>query len=507
MPKKIIHKKSNVTTAIPSPSDLEVGELAMNFPDRKLFSKNESDEIVDFIDLGFHLPGVTNNNTYLKAQEDGSFSWDLPVAKHSDQTDYVLNDVVNLTGRLYTCIIAHSAKVFDLGDWESTNQPIGTGVQFRYKWSTGLTGDPTEGRLGVDDADPTLATELRISKNTRYSTDITTFMDDWGVGDYIGFEEDTGDHESVYYVLTSSGVDNGTHFTFQATYIAGDGIPENGRNGILSYLINPANRLPLGGVAGERLVKTTSANYDVMWEKSDRVKWRGAWVNAAYDLHDWVVDNSWGAVVINPAGTTDRAGPQPTGSPFDAYSGTMVNSQTTAKQIIFGNRYTFGANGYLNSYRLFAFADNHYIVFLVGDPTGSPIVTQVLDYVAQGDGWFTKSIPQTIVKAGSLFDIVVVVNQPDPSPTVWTGDWDYATPNNVTAPGAGEIIHADKAVDILSIHYTDDVGGNRTTELQALTIGDTIDGVGTSWVIQNVGTANPAYIQFSVAPAVQGSPA
>lgn len=47
MSNKIILKKSAVSGKIPLPSDLEVGELAVNLVDKKFYTKNPSGEVVE----------------------------------------------------------------------------------------------------------------------------------------------------------------------------------------------------------------------------------------------------------------------------------------------------------------------------------------------------------------------------------------------------------------------------------------------------------------------------
>jgi len=156
------------------------------------------------------LPAVANANTFLKSDVSGNRSWDLPVTKHSDQTNYALDNIVAYTGSLYTCINAHAAKTFDFVDWQIATQPIGSGIQFKYMWSTGLSGDPTSGSIGANDADPSIATQLRISKTTSIGIDVSVFIDSWNIEDYIGFEEQEGSFEAAFYQITGSITDYGT---------------------------------------------------------------------------------------------------------------------------------------------------------------------------------------------------------------------------------------------------------------------------------------------------------
>ena len=211
------------------------------------------------------LPAVTNTNTYLKSHEDGTRSWDLPVAKHSDQTDYALNDIVANVGSLYKCINAHSAKAFDLTDWQTSTQPIGSGTEFKYTWTTGLTGDPSNGSVGLNNATPSAASQMRVSKTTSFGNDVSVFIESWNLEDYVGFEEQEGNYEATFFQINGPVVDNGAYYTVNVVYVGGSGVPEDGRDGIVSYVINPSNRIDLGGLTGQSLVKASDNNYDTEW--------------------------------------------------------------------------------------------------------------------------------------------------------------------------------------------------------------------------------------------------
>lgn len=46
MPNKIILKKSSVASKVPLATDLEIGEIAINLADQKLYSKNSSGTVI-----------------------------------------------------------------------------------------------------------------------------------------------------------------------------------------------------------------------------------------------------------------------------------------------------------------------------------------------------------------------------------------------------------------------------------------------------------------------------
>ena len=244
---------------------------------------------------------------------------------------------------------------------------------------------------------------------------------------------------------------------------------------------------------------------DLETDLESKAVWKGNWVSAFYNYNEWVLDGNWGAICINPVGTNDRAGPQPTGESFNVYAGTMNDNLVSAKQVLFGNRYTIQNDGYINGYRIYVTEGNHYIVYIVNDPLGTSIIEQLVDFTASSTGWQDINITQKIILSGAVFDLVAQVNESDATPITWVGDWDYSNPNNANTPSSGEISHANKAIDELRIHYTDNNGGDRTAELQALSIGDQINALGTSWTIQS-GSDQGTYISIIVSPATQSSP-
>lgn len=225
----------------------------------------------------------------------------------------------------------------------------------------------------------------------------------------------------------------------------------------------------------------------------------------AYEAEDAVYDDGW-TMVANKQ-TTDRAAPQPSGTAFNIYDGTSPTAPVTVKQIIFGNRYTFGIGGYVNGYRIYVTAGNTYSVYRVIDPLGTADANSLALFTASSTGWADFGSLPTVVPVGTVLDLVVVVQEPDPTPTTFVGDWSYTTPNNTGAPGAGVIIHANLATDQLRINKTDSNAVDRSVDLATLTVGDVIDwgGGGTRWAVQSI-TDNGTWINFGVSPSVQESP-
>lgn len=226
-----------------------------------------------------------------------------------------------------------------------------------------------------------------------------------------------------------------------------------------------------------------------------------------YYPDDTVVDGSW-TMVANKI-TVDRAAPQPVGVAGYLYQGTDPTAPVTAKQIVFGTRYTTPADLFyqIQKYRIFVVTGNVYQIFTVEDPGGAGIISSAGAFTADTTGWVEFAASGIIVGNGLAFDIIAVVQEPDPTPTTFTGNWNYLTPNNVTIPASGQIQHANQATSEFRIHKTDNDGGDRSTDLAGLAVGDIIDwgGGGTRWAIQSIQDQGTWY-NFGVAPASQEAP-
>ena len=233
---------------------------------------------------------------------------------------------------------------------------------------------------------------------------------------------------------------------------------------------------------------------------TNMMRWNREWVEGyEYTPSDVVRIGGWTMVCIRP--TTEFPAPVRVGSPFYLYDGTIGSRQETNTQWTFGNRYTFGVSGYLTGWRIDTVAGNAYRVFSVING----VVREALTFEATGSGWQEFNLDAAIIMAGTVLDVVAVVSEPDPTPTTWTGNWNYATPNNEGVPVSGQVSHADKAKDSLRFHKIEDDGGNSGADLLALSVGDLINGPGISWSVQNVADMGD-WVDITVAPQTQGTP-
>jgi hypothetical protein len=238
--------------------------------------------------------------------------------------------------------------------------------------------------------------------------------------------------------------------------------------------------------------------------RAEEMYFKGDWASGVtYHPGDVVVDDGW--QMIANTGTVEKPAPVPVGEPFFAYTGASPTTTDNAKQIIMGLRVTAEIGGYLTAYRIHTVAGDDYRVFLVTDPLGSAIKSELISFTSVTSGWVVFNINPVLVGPGFQFDIVVVASEPDPTPVVVTANYSYTTPNNENTPTAGNIVHADKNTSSFKINKTDDDATDRSVLLEALTIGDIIDGANQRWSIQAI-TDNTTWMDFEVAPASQGVP-
>lgn len=291
-------------------------------------------------------------------------------------------------------------------------------------------------------------------------------------------------------------------WSFDARYIPGDVVTF----GDGSYIASESNtgKVPsnsdkwnvFGAAASGQ---SPTVDQGVLWT-SDYV------VGATYQKNQMVRDGAYTMIANHQ--TNERAAPQPEGDAYNSYAGTLSTLQQLAKQVMFGTRYNWGADDrlYIDALEIDVVAGNHYQIYKVKNPLDSnSIPTKIYDFTATTSGLIRIAIDKILVIGAGVFDIVAIVNEPAVTPTTWTGNWDYTTPTNEGAPLPGQVLHSDKKPDVLSWHYTDSDGGDRTTELQALTVGDVINLHSASWAIQAISDQG-AYVEFSVSPAVQSSP-
>lgn len=272
-------------------------------------------------------------------------------------------------------------------------------------------------------------------------------------------------------------------------------------SGTTTFTNNTGGTFDVTGLTTDNVVNVSNISATTASDAlNETTVWRGNWIQDVYIRNQQVIDGSFLAIANKT--TEDRPAPQPIGPPYYVYTGDISTTSVLAKQVLFGNRYEFNSNLFLEGWRVNVVAGNNYIVYLVEDPTGLPILTQIINVTPHTTGWINLNLSKTIVLSGSVFDIVVLVNEPDPTPTTFSGNWAYSKPTNVTPPTSGQITHANKALAELRVHKVDNDAINQESVLSGLSIGDIISADSTRWAIQS-STDNITYFTFGISPATQ----
>ena len=233
-----------------------------------------------------------------------------------------------------------------------------------------------------------------------------------------------------------------------------------------------------------------------------RTRWLGAYqTGVEYVKSDQVLSNGWLAIANQT--TYENPAPYPIGDPFDFYQGAAPTTSLTTATLLVGNEYTFVEPELLTGYRVLApVIGNTYTLTILVEIDGRQTFNQIARWEEViGD---TREFAATpiIFNVGDKAAIYLTIREPDPTPTTFNGDWNYTKPNNEGTPLPGDIIHANRLSSSFRIHKTDNGGGDRSTELEGLNVGDLIDSPDLSWSIQAI-IDNGTWMDFTVAPAQQ----
>lgn len=253
-------------------------------------------------------------------------------------------------------------------------------------------------------------------------------------------------------------------------------------------------------------IAESSANWEILVHVpkpgfTPYMYWQGKWDSQRTYAKGYVVIDDGYLMVANKE-TNDPAAPVRIGDPFYAYAGTISEDVQSAKQVIFGNRYTFGTTGYLSGYRIYTVLGNVYRVFTID---GNGRISELASFTATATGWADFPVSAVFIVPGLSFDLVAVVQEPDDTPVTVTANYNYQTPQNPAVPAAGAMQHSRGQPDVIDISYEDSDGTDRTSIIQGLSIGDVIDGAGQRWAIQ-ANIDQGGYASISVTPSLTGSP-
>jgi len=402
------------------------------------------------------------------------------------------------------------------GNWVPKRSTSALGIaQFEYKLKLPLDTTPAGGFLSRD-ADPLTVVTLYFNILDSNGDDLSLFFDYMEVGDWLNIHARDNTDDSEQYDVVGPAVKVGDVWELPVSSYAVGGAALSNNEVVRVFWRNTSPDVPVVSVFGRvGDIVALETDYDQYYSllghthveaevtDLDRLRWMGAWTAGTYVMNDVVLDNSWTMVCV-AASTEAPAAPQLIGSSAYLYAGASPTAQVTAKQVWFGNRYTATVAASILKLRIYAITDTHYDTMIVTDPGGAgERVHPGTSFVAVSTGWVEVPISADVVPVGTVFDVMVRANEPDPTPTVWSGNWDYTMPNNPTIPTAGNISHSAKELGSLRINKTGD-DGDHTVAIEALAVGDIIEGSGQRWTIQAIND-NTTWIDFTVSPAAQGA--
>lgn len=156
-----------------------------------------------------------------------------------------------------------------------------------YKYKNTLTGNPSNGHIALDNADPTLATEIRVHKTTTNNVDLSAvFSMGLGLaqGLYIQRKDDAS--EAHAYRTTGSAVDQGDYIAVPIEHVGGTGTFTNNKTMVIgvyarseAHKISPVTAPASSTAAGTAGEVRYDANYfyicvaDNLWKRFTLETW------------------------------------------------------------------------------------------------------------------------------------------------------------------------------------------------------------------------------------------
>lgn len=236
--------------------------------------------------------------------------------------------------------------------------------------------------------------------------------------------------------------------------------------------------------------------------------WKGNWQATEYRKNHVVLDGDW-TMIANKT-TTDRAAPQGIGPKYwaSALGDTPAWAQNSASvaQLIVGARYTFTDARFLYTGRYWIVYDPNitYEVWLVTDPLGNPHYNNILAEFTptsdMNDTWLSIPLGQDLVPPGSVVDLLMVIRTKETENT-FAYDWDYQRVNG--DPASGVIAHQSGGGE-MRVHQEDDGATDRTTDLDNIAPGSTINAGGIDWSVQAASKTGSVYT-FLVQPVTRAA--
>lgn len=138
------------------------------------------------------------------------------------------SDYFNMLQRELVAVVQSAGIALDKDDDHQLLQAIrrirgGGASNFgTWSWDSSLVGNPGQGYIALNNANPSLATELRISEASAVAEDFTQSLSLLRAGDTITFQ-DLGAVLSYRFRVINSGADNGSYRNIPILFLSGSG--------------------------------------------------------------------------------------------------------------------------------------------------------------------------------------------------------------------------------------------------------------------------------------------
>ena len=405
----------------------------------------------------------------------------------------------------------------------------GAGSVSGWNFSTITTmSDPGSGSVRFNTATPATTTAIAISITNANGNNLRTILQTMQMGDSIYFA-DAAQANTKLFTITDT-TDNTGWFQFDCTLEDQSNVANYIDAELLETVLYPSSdpfdqslnttdavqfadvSLPLVASkppADSGTLRLYADSGDGKVHAIDQVgteqilggvQWRGTYDQTTHYRDDMSIQDDW--LMIANTTTDDPPAPQSIGEPFNIYdSDNLATQSQSAKSIITGQRYVATAGSFLTGYRVYTVIGNTYSIYLVLEPTTTKQIRELIRFTATSAGWQSFNLSGIIGEALEV-DVIALIFEPDPAPTVTNANYNYVITVNNTIPATGQITHSNKTLNALFVHKTDNDTTDRSALLASLTAGDIV-GVGDiRWSIQST-VDNGTYYVIYVSPATQ----
>jgi len=255
----------------------------------------------------------------------------------------------------------------------------------------------------------------------------------------------------------------------------------------------------------------TLANHYTKLEADQRdalsTKWKGLWAEGLYVTNDMARDGDWLMVANKP--TSDRPAPQPNGEvEHDTIDGTFLPSQYTGI-VSMEHTYTMLQAGWIKSLsiKVPTYTPEYMSRVIVTNVTNNE-VTVYDNPILKGGEWVSLKTATVTTTIGAQFKVKLELYSNENS-AVLSGIWDS---NLNDSPSAGEVYLDDSSTPTIITYNNFDLDGvDRTTELQGVVIGSTIDlkqrtdaSRYLTVTVDSISTATAGETTYAVTPVLTG---